>query len=158
MVQRYRQVLRHIWNSCIWVDPKLRTWDSVYSFRDLKLPLFRALVADPLDIQANDHIFGAGFEIAPNAADGIPVLRINSRAPSEPDEGIWEMMTGPFKANDVRLRLIDLFDWNPLGYIDLRYYVVMIEALNKQPDRVGQHALVDTAEAAVFWNDQAPSS
>ena len=44
IVQRYRLALRHIWNSCFWVDPKLRNWDSVDSFRGLKLPLFRALV------------------------------------------------------------------------------------------------------------------
>lgn len=151
IVQRYRLALRYIWNCCIWVDPNLQDWDSVYSFRKVKLPLFKALVGEPLGFEA-DEIFGERFQVVPRAihGDGFSSLQINSRVPSSPSEGTWITLTGPFKADEVSLKLIDLFDWSPLGYIDLRYYVVLIESLRGHPDKIGQHALVDVMEAKVL--------
>jgi hypothetical protein len=162
IVQRYRLALRYIWNSCIWVDPNLRTWDSVYSFRDLKLPLFRSLVADPLDMNAVDSIFGKGFEVVPDmeVGVGLPLIEVDSRVPSQPEKygGIWIPLQGPFKADDIRMTLIDLFDWMPLAYSDLRYYVVLIQAFQEHPEKVGQHALVDVNWVRVLWtgSDEAP--
>src|SRR5450755_332036 len=122
IIHRYRLVLRHIWNSCFWVDPNLRDWDSVYSFRDLKLPLFKALISDQLGLEENGELFGSRFHVVPDSSfcDGFPSLQINSRVPSSASEGIWELTKGPFKPDDVGLELVDLFDWSPLGYIDLR--------------------------------------
>jgi hypothetical protein len=152
-VQHYRLALRHIWNHCIWSNPNLRTWDSVYSFRELKVPLFKVVVADPLDIECDNSIFGFRFEVAPPADGSISLLRTNIRQPSSPLEGVWNVVTGPFESGAVCLTLIDLFDFSPLGYIDLRYYVVLIEALDGHPDKVGQHALVDTTEVNVLLRD-----
>jgi hypothetical protein len=151
IAERYRGTLRHIWNACIWVDPNSRNWDSVYSFRELKLPLFKALVNGPLRLQSHEQTFGQGFEVAPRTTDGLSMIHVNTRVPSKPDEGIWEVLNGPFRAEDVRLRPVDLFDWSPLCYIDLRYFVVEIERLGRYPDKVGQHGLVDVAECLVFW-------
>jgi len=157
IVQRYRLALRYIWNSCIWVDPALRTWDSVYSFRDLKLPLFRSLVADPLHLSKADSIFGERFEVVPDMSNGVglPLLEVNSRVPSRPDAGTWIPLAGPFKAEDIRMTLVDLFDWMPLAYSDLRYFVVLVQAFHRHPDRVGQHALVDVTQARVVFGDDA---
>jgi hypothetical protein len=115
MIQRYRLALRYIWNSSIWTDPNLRNWESVYSFRKLKLPLFQTLIADPLELQ-RDAIFGEDFEVAPHEAftDGLPSLQVNMRLPSMPNEGIWHPVPGPFRPEDVSLTLVDLFDWMPL--------------------------------------------
>ncbi len=154
LVQRYRLALRNIWNSFIWVDERQRSWDAVYAFRDLKLPLFRAIVASPLGLEGGDSIFGNGFTVAPSQnRDGcIPNLHVNLRRPSRPDEGVWESLRGPFKPGEIEATLIDLFDWSPLGYIDFRYFVVRIDSLEKHPDRVGQHALIDVDYAQVMWS------
>ena len=154
IVQRYRQALCYVWNSCIWTDHALRNWDSVDSFRLTKLPLFQALVATALDIERSD-LFGKGFELAPKI-DGIgiiPQIQVNSRRPSEPSAGTWLPISGSFKSGDLSLTLVDLFDWSPLGYIDLRYYVALIDASAPHPDLAGQHALIDVMHASVFWND-----
>ena len=71
------------------------------------------------------------------------MLQINARLPGGPDGGIWESFPGPFKEDDFRLTLLDLFDWTPLGYIDLRFYVVLVDSFRSHPDKVGHHALVD---------------
>src|SRR5579862_9439672 len=120
LVQRYRLALRHIWNCCIWVDPNLRNWDSVYSFRDLKLPLFRTLVADPLEVET-DQSFGEEFHLAANQTYGneIPMLQVDIREPNPFGGGVWSPLQGPFKSDDLGLTVLDFFDWTPLGYIDL---------------------------------------
>ena len=152
-VQRYRLALRHIWNSCFWADPKLRNWDAVYSLRDLKLPLFRSIVANPLEIDLTEKIFGAHFKVVPDMTDGIglPFIQVDIRQPSNLDAGTWIPLNGPFKPDDLSMTLVDLFDWTPLTYSDLRYYVVLIERFPNHPDKVGQHALVDVMHARVSY-------
>ena len=146
--------LRHIWNSCFWVDPTLRNWDSVYSFRELKAPLFKALVADPLGVET-EEIFGKAFHVVPEMihARGLSWLLVNARLPDSPDGGIWNQVPGPFKKADIELTLVDLFDWTQTGYIDLRYYLVLIESCQGHPEIVGHHALIDVNDASVMYED-----
>jgi hypothetical protein len=105
-----------------------------------------------LCLDPSEKTFGAGFLVMPNVIyrDGFPALQINARLPGGPDGGIWESFPGPFKEDDVRLTLLDLFDWTPLGYIDLRFYVVLVDSFRSHPDKVGHHALVDVNQADVF--------
>jgi hypothetical protein len=154
LVQRYRLALRHIWNSCFWVDPKLRTWDSVCAFRELQRPLFYALIAAPLDIGTDGTIFGPQFRVVPDMENGagLSSIEVNRRLPGGPDGGIWERVQGWFSPDDIQMSLVDLFDWSPLGYIDLRYYEVLVESLPRCPDKAGHHALVDVAGVKVFWD------
>ncbi len=65
--------------------------------------------------------------------------------------GVWRVLDGPFTDEDLKITLVDLFDWSPMGYIDLRYYVALIEECPKQPEIVGHHALVDVTFARVLW-------
>jgi hypothetical protein len=156
-VDRYRLTLRHIWNSCFYIDPALRNWESVYSFRELKQPLFDCLVADNIDMERRNEVFGRGFRVVPLGYDGteLPSLQVNRRIPSSASGGTWDLLKGPFKAADIQMTLVDLFDWAPLSYLDLRYYVVIIDSFQAHPDAVGQHALVDTRDVKVFWDQDA---
>ena len=81
--------------------------------------------------------------------DGLPSLQVNRNVPSSASEGVWEPLQGPFKDDEIALTLVDFFDWSPMGYIDLPYYVVRIESFPTHPDKVGQHALVDVIFARV---------
>ena len=151
VVQRYRLALRHIWNSCIYADPELRDWESVYAFRHLKLPLFNAVVSNALEVEATDKLFGPDFRVAPASEPGLS-LQIDRREPDDAKHagGLYEDREGPFQADQVGLSLVDLFDWMELGYIDLRYYLVLIESFPAQPDKIGHRGLVDVTEARVF--------
>lgn len=154
LVEQYRLALRHIWNSHFWSDPTRRQWESVYSFRTLKQPLFNALVADRLDLEHGDSVFGSAFHVVPASGGGdeLPFLQVNLRVPSSPSEGCWDFLKGPIHANEIELTLVDLFDWSPMGYLDLRYFVVLIKSFAKHPDKVGQHALVDVTHARVVFD------
>jgi len=55
-------------------------------------------------------------------------------------------------AHEIGLTLVDLFDWSPLGYMDLRYYVVRITYFPSRPVKVGQHARIDVAHASVLYD------
>jgi hypothetical protein len=153
IAQRYRLALRHIWNHCFWGDPALRNWDSVYTFRKLHLPLFNALVACPLGLEDAESLFGPGFSVVPAVgfSDGFASIQVNVRKPSSPDGGIWEPLGGPFKRDQVQFTLFDFFDWAPLSYMDLQYYVVLIEKLDGHEERVGHRALIEVAQGEVTW-------
>lgn len=157
IVQRYRLALRHIWNHCFWADPALRDWESVYAFRKLHLPLFNALVANPLGLEHSDHLFGAGFSVVPSALfrSGFVNIQVNISKPSSLSHGgVWVRLEGPFNGDQLQFTLVDFFDWSPMGYVDLQYYVVLIEKLDGHEDRVGQHALIEVAQGEVTWEVQ----
>jgi hypothetical protein len=151
VVQRYRLQLRQIWNGCFWVDPQLRDWESVYAFRKLKLPLFTAIVAHPLGLENVERVFRSGFRVVPSIPRGFSYLHVNRSKPSSSSSGIWEPLSGEFRAEDVQFTLVDFFDWMPLGYIDLQYYVVLVEGFRDHEDLVGQHALIEVNFADVVW-------
>jgi len=155
MVQRYRQALRFVWNSCIWVDEGLRNWESVYSWRELKIPLFKTLIADPLGLQTGETMFGPTFQVVPNSmfVEGFPEIAVDTRPPDTQDGAVWRSVKGPFKSDQVRLTLLDIADFTPMGYIDLRFYVVLVDYFQPDQSSVGHRALVDVTFADVLWND-----
>ncbi len=154
LVQRFRLALRHLWNECVWIDENQRHWESVYSFRRLKLPLFQLLIAGPLAIPEPDALFGSPFYVVPAKwSSGFSTLQVNIRTPSSADAGVWMPVKGTYSAGDVSIVLIDLFDWVPLGYIDLRYYVGCIESFPNHQELVGHHVLVDVESAEVHWGE-----
>jgi hypothetical protein len=136
------------------VDPELRDWDSVYAFRKLQLPLFTALVADPLGLEKVDQVFGPGFRVVPSnySPEGFTNILVNVRIPSRHNAGTWQPVIERFKREQTEFTLIDFFDWAPLRYIDLQYYSVLIDRLDGHEDKVGQHALIEVAQGDVTWD------
>lgn len=66
--------------------------------------------------------------------------------------GEWEHMRGPFRADQLHLTLVDLFDWNVLSWRDFRYYRVKISKFDGRPELTDRAGLVDVLEADVLWN------
>jgi hypothetical protein len=157
LVQRYRLALRQIWNQNFYSDPELRDWESVEVFRELKLPLFNALVAHPLRLERPTGLFGTGFEVVPDMTEGvrgIGSLLVNRTVPSSLGGGVWEHLSGPFGAGAFKATLFDFVDWMPLAYIDLQYYEVLIDEFPADPTKVGQHALVEPGFVRVYWREE----
>lgn len=155
LVQRYRLALRYVWNSCIWVDADRRNWESFYVFRDLKLPLFEALVASPLSLETT-QIFGDQFHIVPRDVE-FPSLPVNRRPADDLAGGVYEDAKGSLVTGNLSLTLGDLFDWLPLDYIDLSYYVARVREFSGSPELVGHSALVEAAYCKVLYDDSAGS-
>jgi hypothetical protein len=152
-VERYRQALLYLWNSCVWPDPSCRHWGSVYEFRGLRPCLFKFLVAGPLGLES-DAYFGREFLALPNDLYGFHSIMVNLRESSD-STGVWDSVKGPFGKDDITLTIVDHFDFSPLGYIDLRYYRVLIEFFKSHPEWVGHHALVEVIGTDVFLKGEA---
>ena len=152
LITRYRLALCHIWNTCVWVDPRLRNWESVYSFRDIRLPLFKALIADPLGLDTGGTLFGSAFSVVVGGDTGesAGMIEVNTSEPKGARTGIWTPLQGPIYEGDISLTLIDLYDWRPLSYMGLSHYMVLITAFDNFPEHVGRHALIAVDSARVF--------
>ncbi len=107
------------------------------------------------------HIWNECFWVDPELRDWESVyafrklqlasIQVNVSVPSSPT-GVWLPVTGSFKREQVEFTLIDFFGWGPLRYIDLQYYVVLIDRLDGHEDRVGQHAVIEVAQGDVTWD------
>jgi len=65
-----------------------RAWGSVESWRALRLPLFRALVADQLELALTETIFGRASRFRRGwRARGLPWLDVSTRVASQPGQG-----------------------------------------------------------------------
>ena len=81
------------------------------------------------------------------------MIQVNTGVPKGSRSGVWMPVKGPLVAGDIKLTLVDFFDWQPLSYINLCYYMALITAFPKHPEHVGQHALVGVGTARVLWRE-----
>jgi hypothetical protein len=163
LVLRYREAARHIWN-CFLRDepldaPGLHDWEA------LKQILFTALV-----LRNCGHDECAAALLAPDRygfswikpivhlhvvpLGDVPVMI--SRDPG-PHCRSWDHAVDRVGPNDVDLRFIDFFDWDQMGHIDFRFYLVDIEGSTKYPTLVGHRALLEVAYAKVLAESERPS-
>ena len=152
LIQRYRQALHHLWNMHFWAHQPFRDYASVQQFDRVKLPLFLSLVVDRLgsDLEDPQEIFGDAFKVVPPLTQpygSIPSLLIEDPAA----KGVWKVVNGPFKADDIKLSLLDFFDWQILDWRDFRYYLVRIDAFQPDSSWVGCQGLVEVGNVDVLW-------
>ncbi len=156
IIQRYRMALQFVWNSCIWPDVSLRDWETHERFKQLHLPLYRAIVGNALDLEP-ETLFGPEFAVTPQDATGFRNLQVNTVV-SRTGGGVWSNLVGPFRPGDLQLTLLDFFDWGSLQYQELRYFRVSIVEFASHPQWVGHEALVEVVEADVFWSPPSSTS
>lgn len=123
-------------------------------FNRLKLPLFISLVVNRMHSDAAEpsKLFGEEYRIVPKlmpCGSGIPTFMVDRR---QHTAGVFELLKGPFKADDLKLSVIDLFDWQELGWREFRYYRARVEHFSPDPSIVGCEALVDVSEVDVLWH------
>lgn len=155
VIQQYRIALRYLWNTHFWPDSSEEGWEDVKQFNNLKLPLFVALVLRRLDVRAADPtgIFGESFRVIPRVthADTMAALHVDVGFDNRPGK-CWTHVVGPFRPGDLRLTLLDFFDWEELNWRDFRYYRVRIDAFPARPESVGREGLVENLDADVVWD------
>ena len=156
LVQQYRLALHHIWNVHFWDSRVEKDWDLVKEFNTLKLPLFNALVAARLAPQmaSSGQIFGEEYKVISKIAQGpnasISSLRVDIGLPKGPGS-CWEEIEGHFRPAEIKLTLLDFFDWTELSWRDFHYYRVRIHQFDKEPAFVGREALVENWQVDVIW-------
>lgn len=145
-IVKYREALRFIWNNCIWANPEQRHWDAVDDFKELEAVLFDVLVCRPLELQFTG-IFGTNFRLMPmnRVSDVFHSLRVDIHAASSDTIGAYhfELVTGPFRKDELTLSVLGFYDWLTDGYRDFRYYKVRIDSFDSHPTFVGRVALIE---------------
>jgi hypothetical protein len=157
-VLRYRQALTTIWNTHFWSYPVYPNNDEFAAFKKLKFALFTALVSDRLgsDFEEPLEIFGSCYHVVPKLLRGSDLfgsLLISDTIGATSTPVIWRPFSGPLSKSDIRMTILDFFDWESLGQgpSDLTYYRVRIEALDGHPDKIGHHGLINVLDVDVLW-------
>ena len=92
-----------------------------------------------------------GFRIVPSVEQGTPIF-INRDLPRS---GYWDHPVSRVRPSEVELHLLRFFDFDELGYRDLRHYEVVIHASSVYPDTVGRAALIEFDNAKVLFRKTA---
>ena len=138
IVQQYRLALHHIWNVHFWGSQVEKDWDLVNEFNTLKLPLFNVLVVARLapEMASSRQIFGEEYKVIPKIAHGagasISSLQVDVGLPKGPGS-CWKQIQGSFGSAEIKLTLLDFFDWTELSWRDFQYYRVRIHQFEKEP-------------------------
>lgn len=153
IIQNYRLALRSLWNLHYWRSEGFRDWESVRDFNKLCPILFWGLVTRRLEPLAErpdpeQPIFGSAFRVVPSLQRGeIPTMMVNTR-----NDGVWENLQGPFANDQLKLILVDFFDWSVMNWRDFRYYKVRILDFHGRPELIKREALIEVLDADVLWN------
>jgi hypothetical protein len=161
-ILRYREAARHVWN-CFLRDEPLDS-PGQHDWEALKQILFTALV---LRNCGHDECAAAllgpdryGFSwIEPIVhLHVVPLGDVPIMIGTEPGPhgNRWGHSVDRVGPNDVDLRFVDFFDWDPSGHIDFRYYLVTIEGSARYPNLVGHRALLEVSYAKVFAESADP--
>lgn len=156
IIQQYRLALRYLWNIHFWSDQSYRDLESLTRFNQLKLPLFRSLVAKVLgpDLETPSELFGEAYKVVPKVTEynrSFPPMRVDIGLPDRPGHQ-WGELAGEFTKNSLSLTLLDFFDWNELTWRDFRYFRVKINGIQGDPDKVGREGLIDALDVDVLWD------
>jgi hypothetical protein len=163
LVLRYREAARTVWNGFLreepWSSPVTHDWEA------LKQVLFTALV-----LRRCGHDDCAAALLGPDRygfswveplfhLHVVPTTEVPVMISRTPSGGTyWDHAVDRLGAEDADLRYIDFFDFDQLGYLDFRYYLVHIESSARHPALAGHQALVDVAHAKVFAESASASA
>jgi hypothetical protein len=153
--QRYRLMLRNIWNSYVWSDPDLRDWDMVDQFNRLRPVLAESLLGEKLrrmlDVEENAPIASvvvpAQVGIGPRA--GRTPIRISETLQTTGSRD-WSQPPGTVGQRDMVMLFRDFFDWGLIDYRDFQYFLIEILASVRFPEVIGREALIEVRSARVL--------
>jgi hypothetical protein len=153
IVQNYRRALQSLWNDHFWSAQGFRDWETVRDFHRVLPALFRALVGRRLEplAEPSDELFGPAYRLVPLYSREFSGLQVKPKQEggTQPQ---FELLKLSFSKDELRLSVIDFFDWGEHDWRDFRYYRARIHAFDNRPDLVGGEALVDVLTADVIWN------
>lgn len=143
----YREVVRHIWNSCL--ASRAHTASAQEAYERVCEELFGVLVLDSISSNENVNLLNnVGFQsirVVPLIPEGVPIL-VNRESPSGP---YWDAPLTAVSPSSAELTFIGFFDWDSYGQIDLQYFRVRILSSTGNPQTIGHEALIEVRNAKV---------
>ena len=160
-IEAFREAARHIWNVHFRQEAVSRQdWDLRDAFSDVYIALFRAMVCYPLPGHAPclPHLYTPELTVlTPYRVAGenqLLSLMINR---TKPASGYWDHPIKHVESKAVDLRLISFFDWENLGFRELRYFRVRIVNAN-DPDLIDRDALAEVSDCRVEYEEPQPTA
>lgn len=162
----YRECIRHIWNGHFLeaVASSSDKWTLRDEFDDACSILFGSLVVEPLGAAAahdarellsrsRDPVARVidWLHVVPKTAPaGVPIM-INRDQTKQ--SGYWDHPVRQVMATEVSLRFMRWFDFDELGFRDLKYLLVHVASASRD-DIVGRAALIECEHSDVFFNER----
>jgi hypothetical protein len=163
----YRECARHVWNGYFLeaIATSSDKWALRDEFDDVCSILFGSLVAAPLGVAAaydareilsrsRDPVARVihWLHVVPKTTPaGVPIMINRDR---EKDSGYWDHPVRQVAATEVSLRFMRWFDFDELGFRDLKYFLVRVVSASRD-DIVGRAALIGCEYSDVFLDEDA---
>ncbi len=145
-ITRFREAARHFWNTYLSERAgRDKDWDLRDEFSNVYVDLFNVLVKYDLPESAPSvphlwngenkvlseyHVTGKNKEL---------VVMINRTIPAA---GYWDHPIQQINSEETDIRLISFFDWDEIGFRDMRYLRVRIVA-SPNKELIGRDALIE---------------
>jgi len=151
-INRFREAARHVWNAHL-MDRAFRDtdWDLRDEFSNVYVDLFNVLVKYDLPESATSipHLWNGEnkvlLEYRVNGKNTELVAMINRSIPAV---GYWDHPIQNVKSEETDLRLISFFDWDEIGFRNMRYLRVRILASSNK-ELIGRDALVEADSCTI---------
>ncbi len=157
-IKRFREATRHTWNTYFQERAERdKDWDLSDAFSNVYVALFNAIVKYDLPESAPSipHLWDGKNEVLPEyhlkGKSPEIVVMINRTIPSS---GYWDHPVQHVNSKETDFRLISFFDWDEIGYRDMRYFKVRIVG-SPNKDIVGRDALVEADSCYITYEKES---
>ncbi len=153
-ITTFREAVRHLWN--VYFRERAERdndWDLRDEFSNVYVDLFNSLVKYdlPEDAPSISHLWNGDNKVLSEyhvkGKNEELVVMINRSIPAA---GYWDHPVQQIKSEETDARLISFFDWNEIGFRDMRYLRIRIIASSNK-DIVGRDALVEADSCNVTF-------
>lgn len=155
-IQSYREALRHLWNT-YWrfQDPD---WDSADNFSEIAKVLFKDAVSvlaelpcPVIPVDQGDSPLSE-YRLFTNHAGKLPLMVSRDI----PNRGYWDHEVCWISAESAYdICPICFFDFDVLGYRDMRYYRARIISSETHPEVGGRDALIECEHVRIETSSRA---
>ncbi|QNA87740.1 hypothetical protein G4G28_03335 [Massilia sp. Dwa41.01b] len=149
-LNEYRDCSRGLWNRAFMAKFQInQDWAISDSFARIKNELFRSIVLRQLDCSDDDYVLGKSSRLIKVKLRSRRKTAVMINREKRESAGYWDHPVKELDSN-VSLQFIDLFDWNPYGFLDMNF--VMCEIIDSPdcPDIEGHKLLVDLSYVDVL--------
>lgn len=160
LLNEYRESARSLWNTRFLKQvSSIESWDIYDEFDDICTQLFSSLVLRPigrLDYKKVPTYKRSSapllfLKVIPVVDTSIPINIARERTYT----GYWDYPLECVKSDEVDMRLIDLFDFDLLGFRDFQYYRVQIVSSSLSQELIGRDALISCNHVKINFDDTA---
>jgi hypothetical protein len=156
-ITRFREAARHLWNTYFLERAERdKDWDLRDQFSNVYVDLFNSLVKYdlPESVSSIPHLWNGENKVLSEyqvkGKNKTLAAMINRTLPAT---GYWDHPIQQIKSDETDVRLISFFDWDELGFRDMRYLRVRIVA-SPNKELIGRDALIEADSCNINYEKE----